>query len=295
VFALNTGTIFDITRYSIHDGPGIRTTVFFKGCPLRCLWCHNPESQVPENEIFFWEDRCVGCGDCINSCNSGAINNAANCTLCGKCVEACCSGAREMVGRQITVSEVVKEIEKDLIFYDQSGGGVTFSGGEPLAQHTFLLDTLIACKEREIHTAVDTTGFCNTDNILQIGASTDLFLYDLKMMDSEKHEKYTGVSNKIILRNLRELSMNHNHIVIRFPLIPGINDDRQNIWETGQFIINLNIKKIHILPYHDTGKDKYKRLHKTYKLQKTKTPTPEKVKTVKETFMEFGLQVEIGG
>lgn len=293
---LKTGIIFDIIRYSIHDGPGIRTTVFFKGCPLSCLWCHNPESQSSKQEIFFWEDRCIGCGDCIEVCTTRAINSAADCILCKKCVEVCCTGARETVGKAVTKDNILAEIEKDVVFYDQSSGGVTFSGGEPLLQGNFLLDLLRCCQEREIHTAVDTTGFGDTKSLLQIASHVDLFLYDLKMMDEEKHKMYTGVSNYIILKNLQELSQIHNHIIVRLPLIPKINDDENNIKRTGEYLASLkNIKKVHILPYHNTGLDKYKRLHKEYKLRETKTPSNERITTVKKQLVDFGLQVQIGG
>ena len=293
---LKTGIIFDIIKYSIHDGPGIRTTVFFKGCPLSCLWCHNPESQSSKQEIFFWEDRCIGCGDCIEVCATGAINSAAECILCRKCVEACCTGARETVGKAVTKDNILAEIEKDVVFYDQSSGGVTFSGGEPLLQGDFLLDLLRCCQEREIHTAVDTTGFGDTRSLLQIASYVDLFLYDLKIMNEEKHKMYTGVSNQIILNNLQELSQIHNQVIVRIPLIPNINDDENNIKRTGEYLASLkNIKKVNILPYHNTGLDKYKRLHKEYKLRETKAPSNEKIATVKKQLMDFGLQVQVGG
>jgi len=300
----NTGIIFDIEKFSIHDGPGIRTTVFFKGCPLNCWWCHNPESQALEQEMWFWARRCIRCGACLPACTQGAISllgdstitDDALCTACGDCVQVCQADAREMVGRQVTVAEVTAEIEKDIVFYDESGGGVTFSGGEPLMQPGFLYALLQSCQEREIHTAVDTSGLAAWKTLQRISEKVDLFLYDLKLMDDEKHRQFTGVSNGLILSNLAALASQGNAITVRVPIVPGINDDDENISRIGEFAASLaRVPSISILPYHQAGVDKYARLHKMYALPATQSPSDERVAEVAKTLQAFGLSVRIGG
>ncbi len=292
---VTSGIIFDIMKYSIHDGPGIRTTVFFKGCPLNCWWCHNPESQSKKAEIMLWDSKCINCRDCEKVCPNNLLSRAT-CTMCGKCIDVCSTGSRELVGKSVSVQEVLGEIEKDMMFYEESGGGVTFSGGEPLIQPDFLGELLYHCKQKEIHTCLDTTGFVKTKTLLEISPKVDLFLYDLKIMDDEKHRKYTGVPNEIIKENLIELSKIHENINIRFPLIPGINDDKENILAMGEFINSLRcIKRLNILPYHSIGNDKYIRLQKECILSTIHTPSSELINTVVEQLKEFGLQIKIGG
>ncbi len=300
---ISTGIIFNIQRYSIHDGPGIRTTVFLKGCPLNCWWCQNPESQLSGQEMIFWGDRCIGCGACSTVCLSGAIQikngipvtEKEKCILCGKCIEKCPALAREMIGEKLTTEEVIKDIEKDLIFYEESGGGVTFSGGEPLKQSEFLEGLLNGCREKKIHTAVDTSGYISWEILDKIIPKVDLFLYDLKIMDSKKHKKYTGVSNEIILENLKKLSSIHSNIFIRFPVIPGVNDDYQNIKETGEFLSSLKITQVNLLPYHYIGMDKYKRIGRTYKLADIQPPSKEKLSEVSAILSKFNLNVKLRG
>ncbi|MFZ5942693.1 MAG: glycyl-radical enzyme activating protein [Bacillota bacterium] len=287
---MTEGTIFNLQRFSINDGPGIRTTVFLKGCPLNCWWCHNPESQKFEKELMFWNDRCINCGQCRSACN-----HSQGCILCGECTVSCPAEAREMSGRKVYPQQVLDEIKKDLVFYEQSGGGVTFSGGEPLCQPAFLEETLNLCRLEYIHTAVDTSGFAPWETFERITPLTDIFLYDLKHMDDVKHQKYTGVSNRGILENLQKLSLIHRNIIIRVPLIPGINDDELNIIAIGHFALNLNLRNINILPYHDTAKDKYLRLGNAYKLPQTSRPSQDKLAPIQSQLEELGLVVKIGG
>ena len=300
---MTTGTVFNIQRYSIHDGPGIRTTVFLKGCPLNCWWCQNPESQLSGQEMVFWEDRCIGCGACSLNCPSGAIQmenkkpvtDKNKCNLCGECFRICPAQAREMIGKKLTAEEIIKEVEKDLVFYEESDGGVTFSGGEPLKQSEFLESLLICCQKKKIHTAVDTSGYISWGILNKISPKVDLFLYDLKLMDNERHKKYTGVSNELILENLKKLSSVHNNILVRFPVIPGINDDYQNIKEIGKFLSSLKIAQVNILPYHYIGIDKYRRLGRTYKLVTTQPPSEEKLSEVSAILSKFNLNVKLRG
>lgn len=291
-----TGIIFNIQKYSIHDGPGIRTTVFLKGCPLSCIWCHNPESQSFAPEIMLYGKRCIGCGKCTEVCKHGALLDRDKCTSCGKCAEVCHAKARELAGKVMTVPEVIAQIDKDSIFYEESGGGVTFSGGEPLSQPEFLLELLAQCKKNEYHTAVDTSGYGAAETIKSISGMTDLFLYDLKLIDDDKHIKYTGVSNKLILENLQVISQLGKSIIIRIPLIPGINDDESNIKASARIIQGTpGIEQVNILPYHNIAADKYNRLGKQSRLMEIPVPSGEYMESVAEKFLEYGIKVKIGG
>ncbi|HEY3368954.1 MAG TPA: glycyl-radical enzyme activating protein [Symbiobacteriaceae bacterium] len=291
-------------KYATHDGPGIRTTVFLKGCPLNCWWCHNPESQARDPEIMLREDRCIGCGECAQVCPSGAVVNLGGtlmidpgkCTVCLRCVSVCHAEARAVAGRTVTVDEVMADVKKDVVFYDESGGGVTFSGGEPLMQPDFLATLLAKCAELDIHTAVETTGFGKLRDLLKISASTDLFLYDLKLMDDAAHRKYTGVSNRIIHDNLQELSRQHANIVVRIPIIPGVNDDEANLMATGAFVAGLaGVREIHLLPYHKAGVGKYQRLRRVYELPGCEPPDTETMSRMASRMNVFGKKIKIGG
>lgn len=304
VAILTTGTIFDVKRFSIHDGPGIRTTVFFKGCPLSCLWCHNPEGQRPEPELIFRANRCLGCGACVAVCCQGAISmdgdvpvtDSEKCKLCGACVEACYAEAREIAGREVTVAQLVSEIGRDIPFFDQSGGGVTISGGEPLFQKEFLLALLRECRRQEIHTALDTCGHASWEALDSVREYVDVFLYDLKVMDDRKHRKFTGVSNDQALDNLEALSQEGHSIVLRVPIVPGISDGEENIGETGALAAGLaSVERVDLLPYHHTAIHKYAQLDKHYELRETRPPSDEQMTELAEALRRFGLPVQIGG
>lgn len=244
-----TGTIFNIQRQCTDDGPGIRTTVFLKGCNLRCAWCHNPESQSKQQDQMFFRNKCIGCGRCAGQESSPDFS--------------CFQGARELCGKQVTVEEITQEVRKDLLFYRASGGGVTFSGGECMLQIDFLEEVLRACKSYGLHTAVDTAGNVPFENFLRILPFTDLFLYDVKCFDSEKHKKFTGAENTLILENLKNLLSLKKDVWVRIPVIGGVNDTDDDMEAIKTFLSSCGApKKIDLLPYHEIGNHKYTALGK---------------------------------
>ena len=296
------GTILDIKRYAIHDGPGIRTTIFLKGCPLSCEWCHNPESQRERPEILYYEERCTLCGACVVACNQGAIEisderltlNQSLCIGCGQCVAACPNSARELAGREMSVEQVVFEIAKDTLFYEESSGGVTFSGGEPLMQADFVRAIAARCVELDIHTALDTSGYAPEAELLKVADVIDLFLYDVKTLDDAAHLVYTGVSNRSILRNLRTIDELGKRIWIRYPLVPGVNDDERSLSDLLDLIVSLkSVERVNILPYHRAGAGKYARLGREYMFARTEEPSGEEA----ASYIAKGtdLPVRIGG
>jgi len=267
----HNGIVFDIKKYSLHDGPGIRTSVFLKGCPLKCWWCHNPESQNPQPDIVEKTGR-----------RSEFYTHY--------------SENKDAIGKEVTVEDVIREIEKDVIFYDTSGGGVTFSGGEPLMQPDFLWALLTECKGRGLHTAVDTSGYGPFDILSRMVPITDLFLYDLKLMDDNAHQKYTGVSGVLILDNLRRLEEKGKEIDIRIPIIPSITDNEENLTQIMDFLLQLDhIPNVSLLPYNRFGTEKYKRLHIQNRMKNVSPPSQEAMEAIKRQFKRRGFQAKIGG
>jgi pyruvate formate lyase activating enzyme len=299
-----TGIIFNIQRYAIHDGPGIRTTVFLKGCPLSCTWCHNPEGLSADPEILLVADRCERCGACVEACPvppvvgpEGRKSTDRNlCVRCGRCVEACTAGARRLVGRELSVDRVLSEVERDRPFYEETGGGVTFSGGEPLAQPEFLSACLAGCRERGIRAAVDTSGAADRQLLLEIAELTDLFLFDLKLLDENRHQKHTGVALAPILENLRALDETGARVRVRFPVIPGATDDRANIDALGRFVSSLeHTRQVHLLPLHRTAADKYARLERSWDHGEVPPSPRATLDGIGEILEGHGLEVRTGG
>lgn len=301
-----TGMIFNIQRYSIHDGPGIRTTVFLKGCPLRCMWCQNPEGQSFNVEVFLNLEVCTGCGICARECPLGAIEiveaksrtDRRVCDGCGRCAEVCPSGARSLMGSRVSAEEVFTEVKKDRLFYERSGGGVTLSGGDPLAQPEFAGRLLELCRRAYIHTAVETCGLAEWPVMAGVFRYVDLLLYDIKHMAPEKHCEYTGVSNDLILGNLKKVCHELDLPVwIRIPVIPGYNDDRANMESIAGFIsgeIKGCVERVNLLPYHRLGEAKFERLEASFPAV-TEPPAEEQMYDLQRVFAGFGLPVFVGG
>lgn len=295
-----SGVVFDIKKYSIHDGPGLRTTVHLKGCPLSCWWCHNPESISMTPAVLFRAERCIGCGRCADACPEGAVSGGglsfdrALCVGCGACEEACPAGARELCGRKMTVESLMDELRKDEIFFRE--GGVTFSGGEPLLQPEFLIAALEACGREGYHRTVDTCGFARSESLLAAAKNADLFLYDLKHMDSEKHRLYTGAGNEVILENLALLTQAGAAVNIRFPFMPGINDDDGNVAALASFVSGLKgVTSVNILPYHTAAKGKHDRWGLEYRLPGMLPPTGHQLESAARIIESYGLNARIGG
>jgi len=298
------GTIFNIMRFAINDGPGIRTTVFLKGCPLECWWCHNPEGMTRQPEVAYRVERCILCGDCIEACPHGALHQADTrierssdlCAVCGTCADHCLTGARESVGREISVADLLMEILKDRVFYDESGGGVTFSGGEPLLQAEFLAAILKACREHGIHTTIETSGYTSPANLELVVDHTELFLYDVKLIDDGLHQHHTGVSNRIILQNLAALVTRQKAVIVRVPVIAGVNDDAASIGAIGAFVAGLDgIREIHLLPFHESAGTKYRSLNKDFHMSGAHRPDDRRILSAAAQLAACGFSVSIGG
>ena len=296
-----SGKIFEIKRFSIHDGPGIRTTVFLKGCPLSCKWCHNPEGISARPEIAFISRKCSGCGTCVSACPNGAqlitgegsrLFDRRLCAVCGKCTDACYSQALLRYGTDVTIDHVMDEILPDVDFYDNSGGGVTLSGGEPLLQSGFCAELLKRCKMAGVKTAVDTSGYVPWDAFRKVIDYTDLFLYDLKHMDSEMHARYTGVPNQRILDNLKRLGSLDKLIEVRIPIIPGINNSYENIRSSAEFLSGISsIKAIKLLRYHSMARSKFEAVGRPDTMPHADSPTEEEMVKISKWFEECGISI----
>jgi pyruvate formate lyase activating enzyme len=295
------GLIFSTQRYSIHDGPGIRTTIFFKGCPLRCRWCSNPESINPYPELIFRSARCDGCGRCVSVCAPSALSKGPaciqldrdKCDRCLKCIDACYTEALEATGRRYSLEEALSECLKDEPFYHNSEGGVTLSGGEPLFQPEFAVNLLKACKEHGLHTALDTSGYIKWEVLETALAYTDLVLYDIKHMDPQAHREGTGVTNELILDNLQRIILGRrNRVWIRVPVITGFNDSPENIEKVAELASRLKIEKVSLLTYHEWGRTKYEALGREYTLA-VPAPSKEKMEALAEIVSSKGIEATI--
>lgn len=297
--------IFDIKKYAINDGPGIRITIFFKGCPLSCVWCHNPESINSHAQKMYTASKCIGAVKCIEVCPHDALiltpdgikTDAERCTLCGKCAEVCPTRAIEMSGREYTTPELMRIIERETVFFDQSDGGVTFSGGEPLMHHRKLIELLDRCGEQDIHRVVDTTLFAKTDLVLDVAKRTELFLVDLKAWKSDVHRRYTGVPNEQILSNIRALAENGSDFIIRIPFIQGVNADEETLRSEAEFLSSLpwRRKEVNLLPYHDIAKGKHQKLGNSYEPGELAPPSDDDLKLAQQLFAEHGIRATVGG
>lgn len=294
-----SGNVFQIQRWSVHDGNGIRSTVFLKGCPLRCKWCANPESWNSNPEVLYFRERCTGCGQCSLKCSYQTIESQKDialsfsrekCCCCGICCEVCPSGARKKIGSLMTVAEVMNVLQRDSIFYRESEGGVTFSGGEPFAQVRFLRELILACKRLAIDTAVETSGYFQWEEVEDIFEELDTVFIDIKHMDEQIHKRLTGASNRKILDNIIRISQKHNHVIIRVPLIDGINDDKNNIEKMCEFLReNATIFGVELLPYHTLGNSKMNALDRE-ECEVFITPDTRKIENIKRTIAEYEIK-----
>lgn len=297
-----TGTVFDMQRFSLHDGPGIRTIVFLKGCPLHCRWCSNPESQNNSPIVMYKKSDCFKCGRCISVCKVGAISfdnethiDREKCTGCGECTNVCPSGALVLKGKTMTIQQAIKELKKDATIFRRSDGGVTLSGGEPLVQHDFASQLLLACKSQGWNTAIETTGFGSSEAIEKVIPYVDTVLLDIKHIDPYTHKKFTGISNEVILKNAKRISQ-ITKTVVRVPIIPGFNYSYKDIEDIAKFVKTLNnVDTIHLLPYHTFGENKYDLLGIEYTLDGLKRLSKEDLNEHKKIVESHGIKCIIGG
>lgn len=304
-----TGTIFNIQRFSIHDGPGIRTTVFLKGCPLRCFWCHNPEGLRPRAEVQFYPSRCIGCGECVRACPESAqelsaggerIYRRERCVVCGECVEVCFAEGLQVVGREVGPAEVMREVLADRVFYETSGGGMTLSGGEPFLQPEFSLALLAAAKAEGLHTAVETTTQCRWEHLESALPLVDLFMVDIKHIDAEKHRAATGVTNHTILANIRRLAATGKLLIFRVPVVPGVNDTPEEVGAIAAFVSSLGAERadggagltLELLAFHRLAEEKYRSLGLEYRAGELVAPGKERMAELAEAARSHGVVVK---
>jgi len=296
------GIAFNIQRFSIHDGPGIRTTVFMKGCPLKCGWCSNPESQELLPQLMVRDIKCTACGQCVETCPINAVTLTKergrqidwdSCNQCFECVAKCLYGSLEVIGKYMGIEEIVNEVEKDRIFYKNSGGGVTISGGEPIHQHRFVLKLLKALKEEGFHTALDTSGYASEEIFDEILQYVDLLLFDIKQLNSEKHRQYTGVDNDLIFTNARNLAKKVR-TWFRIPLIEGFNDSPEDMKRVAQMAKGLGVEKISLLPYHEGGQSKSHQIGQSYSLPWAKAPDEAHIERLREIALDIGVATSVG-
>ncbi len=298
-----TGLITDIKKFAIHDGPGIRTTVFLKGCPLRCLWCHNPETQSPQSDVAYISAHCIGCAKCIRACPSDALSQTENgivrdylkCTACGACAEACPTEAMTVYGRKVSVEEAIAEVEKDRPFYETSGGGMTISGGEPLYQADFAVALMKVARNTGLHTCLDTCGLVPWAAFQAILPYTDTVLYDVKTLDNKRHREATGCENHVIIANLAALVQAGAEVLVRTPVIPGLNATPEAIADIADFLAGLTRPpELELLPYHELGEAKFERLGMEYKLRGVKPPDKTLMANLVQIAEDHGVTCKIG-
>jgi pyruvate formate lyase activating enzyme len=300
---MTQGLIFNIQRFSLHDGPGVRTTVFLKGCPLSCSWCQNPEGISMDPLIVRHMNKCLACLSCFNQCPAGSIKitdkgpviDQQSCRKCFGCADVCPAGAIKVAGKMFTTEALTKELLKDRLVFEESGGGVTFSGGEPFMQPEFLLEMLKSLKNQGIHTAIETCGHTKWENIKKTIPFTDLYLYDLKFIDEEKCARYTGVSGQLILSNFKKLTALNPAIIIRIPLIPGINDDHASLLKIAEFLKSAAVDQAELIPYHNYGERKYDNIGCEYKLKGLEKHSDLDLENIKYVLGRAGIKTENGG
>lgn len=296
-------TITDIQRYSVHDGPGIRSLVFFKGCPLRCQWCHNPETHNIHPELMMNEEACIGCGACMQVCPEHAViirdghmdTDRTKCKVCGKCTEVCYSEARKISGVYYTVDEIFEKVIRDKSFYDNTGGGVTLSGGEVLMYAEFAEKLLKKLHNAGIDTAIETCGYASWERFEKVLAYTDHVLYDIKHCDSDIHKKFTGVGNELILENLYKAAEMGKDIIVRVPFIPGVNDNEDVEKKIAKIAKDIHAKAIHLLPFHQIATSKWDGIGKEYLFRNVREPSKEELERIKKIIEPIGVPVVIGG
>jgi len=299
-FLSDSAVIFDIQRFSLHDGPGIRTTIFFKGCPLSCMWCQNPESHKAIPEIAFYAESCSRCFDCMAACTRDAIIeniteriDYSKCDVCGSCVTGCVHKAIRMIGKPWDIETLIEEIKRDKDYFDDSGGGVTLSGGEPMIYSKFLQVLLPAIRNESIHITMETCGFFKWEQMINLIPYLNIIYFDLKHMDSAFHKLYTGQDNDLILKNLSQLSVEFKGLQVRFPVIPEVNDDQNNIIATAYFLKNHGQETIHCLPYHNMWESKIPRINTRIKPMFQKTQTSDTLLHIKQMFFKEGINAII--